>query len=1103
MPADFLENLNPQQRAAVEHDAGPLAVLAGPGTGKTRVIVHRIARLVAPRAEGGRAVEPESIVALAFTVKSAEQLRERLAEMIGPGAAERVQAHTCHSYGRRLLDRFGDTIGVPWRASIMDSAQRKRLLARLIEELGLFKDRAAVGRRALAERAWTFIDSCLNDAVTPDVLAAWCAARLAAIDSGEAQLPDGVAAEAERARVHDLRELGALYDAFERERLPRGLLTFDDYLLLPIRLLTERRDVAAQIHDSARHVLVDEFQDWNPAQIEFLARLAPPGRNPDLFVVGDDDQSIYGFRGADDKAFARFQHRWPGAARTRLEINYRSGEPIVGAANAIIAQADDRFDPEKTIIPAPGARGDGRPCSLEGVIVSHDSESGAVIAEMIRADRAAAVERGLPAPAWRSYAVLVRGHLDRDRIVNELDIHAVPVADEGPSSPASDAGVKDVFAWLSLLVDPSSRADAQRLLLRPPIGVDAGQANSWLDEHRALAHAERATPAFPDWLGGAHADHAAAARFAPLWKNFRAATASMTHADGLVDRIIHGADPVHAEALTSRQRAARVRSIVAMMQFVRRTVENLDAPADGAEFLRYYDDLDEADQGFAPPGDSRVDRRPGDDDDEADAVHVMTAHSAKGLEFDTVFLVKVRPAGFPSNEKGRRGDLDVALPGELTGRTPVAHADEERRLFYVACTRARRRLVLLAKHKKTTGRGASGDYYLELTQDNPRLGLAQSDSKRWLEGAGATAPAPGEGDDADAPSDALDARARWIARAVQRARADAMSALFRADRADLTERDLEALRAEIDSSLARLGALAQWRDRGEAPAFARASGPHSDALAAIARRMAVASDDDGSITRPMRAPIALSYSAITQDESCPRCFYARYVLGLSERKTVGLEAGWIAHGALERFWLEHREAEAEGRPAPGFGRLAEIGSRLERDARRGRAPEPGFAEQIDALLRNYWEKFRDDALLLEVERVIRMPWESSIDGSMHTMTAKIDRIDQMPDGSFRIVDYKTGQALEKFRKPKKDDLQLCLYTLSLMHDQCRDEPPAGVAEYWLLAYRERGAIPLAELGLDKARERIDKAVAGMMAGRFPRRKSDWGCRGLCTVLGEE
>jgi len=1092
----FLSGLDENQRAAVEHTGGPCAVLAGPGAGKTRVIIHRLMRLLAPVELGGLGAEPESVVAIAFTIKSAEQLRDRLADNLGPSIASRVQACTCHAFGRRLLDRFADTIDLPPTRNVCDSAQRRRLMREVVHDTGALGNRRAEGIESLVTLALRFVERCQIDAVEPRAMTDWCVQRLARIDGGSLTFEDAQSEAAERARLTRDLELGRLYEQFHERRLARGMLMLDDYINLPARILREQPLPAAIVRDEIRHVVVDEFQDWNPGQIELLAQLVPggAGATPDLFVVGDDDQSIYAFRGADDRAFERFATIWPEAQARTLDRNYRSAPVIVETGNAIIGAAADRFKPDKAISASPdwGKQENRGAGSLEGVLVDDNADNGLVIAAMIEADRKQrAAEDGTP-PPYAQYAVITRGRGEVDLVAGELEIAGIPVDARRKPTPLNDDGVQDLLAWMRLLDDPSSRSDTQRLLLRPPLAADTRDAEAWARAHRKLSgQMGDEAPAFIEWLRAEHGEHESVAWLLERFDAFQQRAALGERADKVVESIIRESGVAHAEGLTGRRRAGRIEDLVRVLRFVRNVAPNLDQPRGLREFWRYYNDLDSKEQEFDIPGDAAVDREE-DDGSRPDAVTVITAHSAKGLEFDTVFLPKVRPRGYPmiSINDGE----DVTLPAELTGRAPTTHADEERRVFYVACTRAERRLVALAKTKKGDGRGTSGDYYLELSKDHPELQLHEHTGRQWLESIESNPDAvalAGEGDEA---------ATIWLQRQRDQAMIAAINELHRAARAGVTSEDLTGILNSLRVRTTELAAFEHWKATGKPPSISTDDDELRARLAEIDERLSRGDLGDGALTRPMQAPLHLSYSMVKQYLDCPRCFYLKYVLRLDEAKTSQLYIGDTIHKALEAYNNARTAAEAEGAEPPDVEWLVERGLSMIRRELTGDAEDQGRLDQVEAQLRLYDREFTDDSQLLEAEMKVTMPW--AIDGvpaggAGHQFIAKIDRVDLLPSGAHRIVDFKTGNATKALTEPAKTDLQLCIYLLALQHAFSMDEIPDGSAEYWLLSTGARGVLHFADMKLDKAVEKINKAAKGMLAGEFEQGKQ---CRGMCGLL---
>lgn len=1100
--ADGSAALNSAQREAVDHDGGPLIVLAGPGTGKTRVIIHRIARII----EGG--AEPESVVAVTFTIKAAAQLRERLAELVSPAVADRVNAHTFHGFGFRLLARFGDMIGLSARRTLIDSVQRRSLIRAIIRRLDLYTPEKPTGRDAVIPDAEAHLRALRQSAILPETAAKFTA------DWGKrlARGPDPLfaeALEAERARHARFADHVRLYEAYQRECLEKGFFDFDDLLLQPIRLLKESAAAAAICRDEFRHVVVDEFQDVDPAEIELLRVLCPPSpRPPDLCVVGDDDQSIYMFRGADDRAFARFRSIWTDAAQVRLSLNYRSERPIVTVANAVIGAADLRFDPEKTIELPPGKRPPAPGAGVECVSLDEDAQTGEAIAAMILTDRLDHPER-----PWSSYAVLCRTLAAVDSLAAALEIEGIPVRRSRGVAGAHDDGVRDVLAWMEVLSDPGAFGATRRLLTRPPCQVDPRSAEAWVIGYAAHASRVRAgdeTAGGPlsmvEWVRARHAAEPGVRRFLALHDELRRIAAE-SPADGAAFEIVRLAGVAHADLLPARERARRVARVAELLRLVRDRMPALDPPGDLASFWAYYRALDEGERELRAEEEDKLDTAA--PADEEDAVAVFTAHKCKGLEFDTVFVARVSPGlGFPQTRKKDDLELPEGLLDTAGDDRPLAERrlSEERRLFYVACTRAIRRLVLLAKGLKNPSR--STHYFQEVVsvcratvvpRTAREIFAAASERGVRTTGLGAIHDAGGAAARSGAERRALLARAR------QDVRLTAAMALESMDAPDAAPEAIDRAGASLRDAAARLAILSHLSTHGEGPAWVDGGDLGAYAKDMAARLGAPGGDDRGLVFRRLTPPLALSYSWINDYERCPRCLYVKRVLQYPDPPGPQMALGLVAHAALERFYGARLAAQAESRPTPGPDDLRKLGRRAYFESLRpGARADEAQIEMVLAMLDLTLDRLHSERDEIEETEVpFKFPYHCG--GAAHTFSGKVDRLDRWPEGGHRIIDYKTGKERDELIDPQPDDLQLGIYALFLRHRQQIDladraTPASGVAEYWHLPTGQRGRIDLARIDYDAIRRRIDAAIEGMLEGRFPRGER---CSGVCEVLGPE
>lgn len=1104
--------LNPAQRRAVEHEGGPLMVLAGPGAGKTAVIVERIARLI------DRGVEPETIAAVTFTVKAAAQMRQRLAEAVGPerrGAADRVAAHTFHGLGRRMVRRFADLLGLPPEERYIDASQQRLLLAELIERDDLMSDWRGEGLDALAEDARAHLEAFWNQAIEPTRAETFARERVAALRRDPGGL-DAAGLAGEIARLERFGQVARLTRAYHAECRKRGWLSFGDLNTLPVLLLNEHPSAAAIIRSEWRHAVVDEFQDVNPAQVRMLHGLFPPSKpgersTHDLCVVGDDDQSIFAFRGSDPRAMDEFASDYSPVV-VPLTENYRSQKCIIDAGNAVIAKCHHRFRPDKKIERAKAKASEPVPegAGVECIRLDDWRQDGDAIGALILAERAKN-----PDKPWSDFAVLARNNGDIDRVESALKLERIPTVRSRRTGAGDDEGVKDVMAWARLLADPTDAVSARRLLVRPPASVPIERVGGWERAYvAALGRAKQGMhgAVHPGPYGAFIAEHAGgvptAARFAAMEASMRAQAATLP-ADEAVLLIIRETSAAERDLLPAIERAKRIAAIVSVLRFVRLRQDRLPAPGDIGAFLAYYDRLDA--KGKAFESDETIDAEMGIEQEEGEAggVTLLTAHSAKGLEFDTVFVARVENGhGFPQRKKDDRLELPDGLRRSptSTGAAP-AWQDEERRLFYVACTRAKRRLVVLGAVETPKKRTDTVNYFLELTLDHPGLAVVRPAAEVFA----ATAQKRGELNWEQDEIARRQAFAEMMGAYKDRARAAAAGALDLADAPGLSASQLEAIAGQLREAAARLGAAAQVMATGSAPAWVDKFGGEAvrQETAVLARAMkekAAIDAERGSeatakrLCRPMNGPLRLSFSHLDAYERCPLCFYLKFVMTLPEAETAHRTIGTVVHSSLLKYYAQWRSADAEGAAHPGPERLMEIGrAEFEHCVRQGWPLTAAEERQALAMLRTAHEKFHDpDAHITEfMEKMIEVPYE--VDGQRHSLIAKPDRVDDLGDGRYRIVDFKTGRANKKLIEPSATDLQMGIYTLAMdwvLGDEGRN-PIRGTAEYWVLSNGERGRLDIAKIKRDKLRERIDAAVRGMLAGRFMPKA---GCDGPCSVL---
>jgi DNA helicase-2/ATP-dependent DNA helicase PcrA len=633
----LLAGLNPQQRAAVVHEGGPLLVVAGAGSGKTKALTTRIAYLLA-----ARGVQPGGVLAITFTNKAAAEMKERVAALVGP-RARAMWVMTFHSACVRILRAQAGRLGLTSSFSIYDAADSQRLMTLVCRDLDL--DPKRFPARAMSNR----ISDLKNELVD------WETARTRAETPMDTQVA----------------EIYARYQARLREA---NALDFDDLIMTTVDLLQAFPDVAEHYRRRFRHVLVDEYQDTNHAQYVLVRELVgarggrgerapaaasgslPPG---ELCVVGDADQSIYAFRGADIRNIEDFEQDYPDATVVLLEQNYRSTQTILSAANAVIAQNAGR-KPKRLWTDA----GDGE--AIVGYVADNEHDEAAFVAGEI--DRLAD-EHGVKP---QDVAVFYRTNA-QSRVFEEVFLRVgLPYRVVGGVRFYERREVRDALAYLRVLANPADTVSLRRVLNTPRRGIGERA------EECLAAFAERERIGFGAALQRcdevttlAPRSAKAVREFADLLDDLRALVAGGMPPAEVLEAVLDRTGYLTELAQSSDpQDESRVENLAELVGVAREFNERM--PDGGvAEFLEQVSLVADADQ--IPDADG-PDGEGGSDG----VVTLMTLHAAKGLEYPVVFLAGLEDGVFPHlRTLGDEGELQ-----------------EERRLAYVGITRARERLYL-------------------------------------------------------------------------------------------------------------------------------------------------------------------------------------------------------------------------------------------------------------------------------------------------------------------------------------------------------------------------------------------------------------------------
>jgi DNA helicase II / ATP-dependent DNA helicase PcrA len=667
MVADrILDGLNEAQREAVTHDAGPLLIIAGAGTGKTTVITRRIAWLIAQRK-----ARPEEILALTFTDKAAAEMEERVDTLVPYGYAD-VQISTFHAFGDRLVREHSLEVGLTPDFSVLSRAEqviffRDRLFDFPLEHYRPLGDPTRHIRAILS-----LISRCKDEDVAPSEYLAYAerVLRAAAQHPDDAELP-------ERAALHT--ELAQTYARYQELMAREGAIDFGDQIVYALKILRSRAWVLGSYQRRFKYILVDEFQDTNYAQFEIVKLLA--ARHHSLAVVADDDQSIYKFRGAAISNVLGFLEVYPAARRVVLTENYRSHQQILDAAYRLIAYNNpDRLEVQAGITKQLTATaGDGKePVHFHYETATQEADG---VAETIREK----VQRG----DWRydDVAILVRSNNDADQFLRSLNLRGIPWTFSGNQGLYGRPEVRLLIAFLRCVVHPDDSISLHYLassgLYHVPI-VDLTRCSTYADrKHRWLFDIFRHTADIPETRDELSDEgRRAIAQLVADLTRYMELGRELPTGELLYQFLTDSGWLTRMSRAASARDEAEVKNISKFFDRVRSASRALKYD-NVREFVKHLDDLIDA-------GD---DPAVAEADEDARAVRVLTVHKAKGLEFPVVFLVNLVQEKFPSRRRREALELPVELIKD-TLPTGDFHLQEERRLFYVGMTRARRELYL-------------------------------------------------------------------------------------------------------------------------------------------------------------------------------------------------------------------------------------------------------------------------------------------------------------------------------------------------------------------------------------------------------------------------
>ena len=639
---DLLENLNDKQKEAVLATEGPCLVIAGAGSGKTKVLTHKIAYLIEERE-----IKPWNILAITFTNKAAKEMQERITNLIGEKAAE-MWIGTFHSICVRILRRYIDRIGYNSDFVIFDTSDQKTLIKQCIKQLNL-DDKIFTDRGVLAE-----ISNSKNEMLTPE--------QYSVRANGELRK----------------EKIAKLYEMYQKKLKENNALDFDDIINLTIQILTENPDVLEYYSGKFQYVLVDEYQDTNKAQFMLITLLS--GRHGNITVVGDNDQGIYSFRGADISNILNFERDFPGTKIIKLEQNYRSTKAILDAANAIIKHNEKKYEKNLWTEQVGGQL-------PEVARLDNEYEEANFIVEQINKLKREEYYKN------KDFTVLYRMNAQSRSIEDIFRRENIPYKMIGGLKFYERKEIKDAIAYLRLIHNSADNLSLQRIINEPKRGIgqtsmekiETIAATNGISMYETIKKAEQF---------GLNKVFANSREFINTIEEITAKKDKMLISEILKEVLSKTGYTKALELENTAQAESRIENLdeflTVAMEFEEENAEN--SLAEFLESITLSSDIDGMEE-------------------TEDSVTLMTLHSAKGLEFPVVFLIGMEEGLFPSYKSiGEQRELE-----------------EERRLCYVGITRAKEHLFLTCAKQRTIFGSTSCNQISRFIEEIPKELLTGAD----------------------------------------------------------------------------------------------------------------------------------------------------------------------------------------------------------------------------------------------------------------------------------------------------------------------------------------------------------------------------------------
>lgn len=952
--------LNEEQRAAVEYVDGPQVIVAGPGSGKTRVIISKIEHLVSQLA-----MDPARILAITFSNKAAEEMGERLAEVF-PYSSHEFNVHTFHALCWNIVQEFASDAGFKNGLRVLDKTASWVMVRQHIEEFGLRHYLPDSDPFRYIFDLLDFVSRAKDEGITQQEFASYAQNQRIQYENTKEFL-DFDSTKEKLVQVEKLEELSNFYIHYQQIMLQENCIDYGDQIAMALKLLTQHSDVRNYIQSRWDYILVDEFQDTNVAQIEVLKLITK--QDARICVVGDPDQSIYRFRGASFASFIRFDEAYPKRKAFALTRNYRSTKNILDTATRLISNNTDRYQAEK---PVWTDINDNIPVTVLKA-PSFNAEAEAVAEEIVSLLSNIAEDE----KRFGDFAILYRAHSHKEEIITSLQRRNIPYKIVSGSGFYKKEEIKDIYALLKC----------------------AGSKEDGVSLHRVISLADWSIPQsdikeFSRWINTqgfevndllnridefSIIDSANKQRIKTALNyiiNLKSIANQKTASE--LCRYIFETTQVlkrylYDDSIDNRQRAAN------LAKYLRKIIDFEDAGDDKniADFVEYQEYLLEcgADEEEAEINDSR------------DAVQLMTVHAAKGLEWRYVFVVSLSSARFPSSRKSE----PIPFPDDLVRESaPLGdfHIQEERRLAYVAFTRAQRKLYLSCVEKK----GKKASVFIQ---------EASSKTENVIEKI-----VPEVEFNSEIEHSSL------LAIAERNIRRQITKLMDTTEDAAIIQPYLSLLSAirkvfKYPNAIQQL----QMKLTNDIDSALRES------IEDIINNQVLISSVSSS-TSP--EPLYMSYSRMSAYENCPLSYKFLYELKIKSKPKPYFSFGNTVHLSLNKF-LEDVKSGKE----PSLDDLKNTyQTNWKSEGYVLPSQEANYRRDGENFLEAFYNRFLKEKVI-----PLQLEWKFTLPIGNHFITGFVDRIDPFGDKTCSILDYKTGKP--RTQKEVDADLQLTMYALAV------------------------------------------------------------------------